>query len=58
MMTDTDPSHIAAEIFATHSIDFYTARQAGGWTNANWIAGGRMHCPARVVVAGRLAGAS
>jgi len=45
MMTDTDPSHIAAEIFATHSIDFYTARQAGGWTNANWIVGGRMHCP-------------
>ncbi|MBN1371676.1 MAG: aminoglycoside phosphotransferase family protein [Anaerolineaceae bacterium] len=40
MKSDPTLSHIAAEIFATHGIDFATARRAGGWTNANWIAGG------------------
>jgi scyllo-inosamine 4-kinase len=31
---------IAAGIFARHGVDFSTAKRAGGWTNATWLAGG------------------
>lgn len=31
---------IAAGVFARHSVDFGTARRAGGWSNAVWLAGG------------------
>ncbi len=31
---------IAASIFTSYSVDFNTARRAGGWTNATWLAGG------------------
>jgi aminoglycoside phosphotransferase (APT) family kinase protein len=31
---------IAAQIFACHGVDFVTARRAGGWSNATWLAGG------------------
>lgn len=41
---DPDPmqqlKRIAAQIFARHGVDFAGAQRAGGWTNANWIAGG------------------
>lgn len=30
---------IADEIFARHGIDFLSAKRAGGWTNATWLAG-------------------
>jgi aminoglycoside phosphotransferase len=30
----------AAGIFARYGVDFATAKRAGGWTNATWIAGG------------------
>jgi aminoglycoside phosphotransferase (APT) family kinase protein len=30
----------AAAIFASHGVDFATARRCGGWTNATWLAGG------------------
>jgi len=31
---------IAGGIFARYGIEFATARRAGGWTNATWLAGG------------------
>lgn len=31
---------MAASIFAHYGIDFSTAKRAGGWTNATWLAGG------------------
>src|SRR4051794_27740291 len=43
---DRDPAtmaglgRIAAGIFARHEVDFLTARRAGGWSNATWLAGG------------------
>ena len=33
-------ARIAAQIFASYGVDFATARRAGGWSNATWIAGG------------------
>lgn len=33
---------IAAEIFARHGVDFSTARRGGGWSNATWLASGRV----------------
>jgi scyllo-inosamine 4-kinase len=31
---------IASGIFARHGVDFATAKRAGGWSNATWLAGG------------------
>lgn len=31
---------IAGDIFAHYGIDFATAKRAGGWSNATWLAGG------------------
>jgi scyllo-inosamine 4-kinase len=31
---------IAVAVFARHGVDFSSARRAGGWTNATWLAGG------------------
>ncbi len=31
---------IADRVFARYGIDFLTAKRAGGWTNATWLAGG------------------
>jgi scyllo-inosamine 4-kinase len=33
-------ARIAAGIFARQGVDFATARRAGGWSNATWLAGG------------------
>ncbi|MGE5652697.1 MAG: phosphotransferase family protein [Bacillota bacterium] len=33
-------ARIASGVFAQYGVDFTTARRAGGWTNATWLAGG------------------
>lgn len=43
---DRDPEtlhrlkNIAESIFTRHAVNFITAKRAGGWSNATWLAGG------------------